>query len=315
MAEKALTAVIQEAYIQGISTRSVDDLVKALGMSGISKSQVSRLCAEIDGRVQAFLERPIEGDWPYLWIDATYVKARAEGRIVSMAVIVAVGVNGDGRREVLGMDIGPSEAETFWTGFLRKLARRGLRGVKLVISDAHEGIKAAVSKVLTATWQRCRVHFMRNALAHAGRSGRRVVSAFIATAFAQDDADAARQQWRRVADQIRRRCRNSPPLMDDSEADVLAYMTFPLQHRVKLHSTNPLERLNGEIKRRTEVVGIFPNEAAITRLVGAILLEQNDEWSVQRSRYMTLESIAPISDDPLVNLPSRQPDTRLGRQS
>ena len=288
MAEKALTAVIQEAYIQGISTRSVDDLVKALGMSGISKSQVSRLCAEIDERVTAFLERPIEGDWPYLWIDATYVKARAAGRIVSMAVIVAVGVNSDGRREVLGMDIGPSEAETFWTAFLRKLARRGLRGVKLVVSDAHEGIKAAVAKVLTATWQRCRVHFMRNALAHAGRSGRRVVSAFIATAFAQDDAEAARQQWRRVADQIRPKVPKLATLMDDSEADVLAYMTFPPAHRTKLHSTNPLERLNGEIKRRTEVVGIFPNEAAITRLVGAILLEQNDEWSVQRARYMTL---------------------------
>ena len=303
MTEKALTAVIQEAYIQGISTRSVDDLVKALGMSGISKSQVSRLCAEIDERVQAFLDRPIEGDWPYLWIDATYVKARAAGRIVSMAVIVAVGVNGDGRREVLGMDIGPSEAETFWTGFLRKLTRRGLRGVKLVISDAHEGIKAAVAKVLTATWQRCRVHFMRNALAHAGRSGRRVVSAFIATAFAQDDAEAARQQWRRVADQIRPKVPKLATLMDDSEADVLAYMTFPPAHRTKLHSTNPLERLNGEIKRRTEVVGIFPNEAAITRLVGAILLEQNDEWTVQRARYMTLETITGLSDDPLVNLP------------
>jgi transposase-like protein len=303
MAEKALTAVIQEAYIQGISTRSVDDLVKALGMSGISKSQVSRLCAEIDERVTAFLERPIEGDWPYLWIDATYVKARSAGRIVSMAVIVAVGVNSDGRREVLGMDIGPSEAETFWTGFLRKLARRGLRGVKLVVSDAHEGIKAAVAKVLTATWQRCRVHFMRNALAHAGRSGRRVVSAFIATAFAQDDAEAARQQWRRVADQVRPKVPKLAALMDDSEADVLAYMTFPPQHRTKLHSTNPLERLNGEIKRRTDVVGIFPNEAAITRLVGAILLEQNDEWAVQRARYMTLETITGLSDDPLVNLP------------
>src|SRR5215468_8325252 len=174
MAEKALTAVIQEAYIQGVSTRSVDDLVKAMGMSGISKSQVSRLCTEIDDKVKAFLSRPIEGDWPYLWIDATYVKVRQNGRIVSIAVIVAVGVNSDGRREVLGMDIGPSEAETFWTAFLRKLARRGLRGVKLVISDAHEGIKAAISKVLNATWQRCRVHFMRNVLAHAGRQGRRV---------------------------------------------------------------------------------------------------------------------------------------------
>jgi len=276
-AEKALVAVIQEAYIHGISTRAVDDLVKAMGAGGMSKSQVSRLCAEIDERVTAFLERPLEGDWPYLWIDATYLKVRQNGRIVPVAVIVAVGVNTDGRREVLGMDIGPSEAEPFWTGFLRKLARRGLRGVKLVISDAHEGIRAAVSKVLSATWQRCRVHFMRNALAHAGKSGRRVVSAFVATAFAQNDADSAKQQWRRVADQLRPKVPKLATLMDDAEADVLAYMTFPPQHRAKLHSTNPLERLNGEIKRRTDVVGIFPNEAAITRLVGAILLEQNDE--------------------------------------
>jgi putative transposase len=304
MAEKALTAVIQEAYIQGVSTRSVDDLVKAMGMSGISKSQVSRLCEEIDERVKAFLDRPIEGDWPYLWIDATYVKVRQNGRIVSVAVIVAVGVNADGRREVLGIDIGPSEAETFWTGFLRKLARRGLRGVKLVVSDAHEGIKAAASKVLTATWQRCRVHFMRNALAHAGKSGRRVVSAFIATAFAQDDAASAAKQWRSVADQLRPKLPRLATLMDEAEVDVLAYMTFPAQHRAKLHSTNPLERLNGEIKRRTEVVGIVPNEAAITRLVGAILLEQNDEWAVQRARYMTLETIASMSDDPLVSLPA-----------
>jgi transposase-like protein len=304
MAEKALTAVIQEAYIQGVSTRSVDDLVKALGMSGVSKSQVSRLCEEIDARVKTFLDRPLEGDWPYLWIDATYVKVRNNGRIVSVAVIVAVGVNADGRREVLGMDIGPSEAETFWTDFLRKLRRRGLRGVKLVISDAHEGIKAAVAKVLSATWQRCRVHFMRNALAHAGRSGRRVVSAFIATAFAQDDAEAARQQWRRVADQLRTKLPKLAALMDEAEPDVLAYMTFPKDHRPKIHSTNPLERVNGEIKRRTEVVGIFPNEDAVTRLVGAILLEQNDEWAVQRARYMTLETMAPLSNDPIVSLPA-----------
>ena len=201
------------------------------------------------------------------------------------------------------MDIGPSEAETFWTAFLRKLARRGLRGVKLVISDAHEGIKAAVAKVLHATWQRCRVHFMRNVLAHAGRQGRRVVSAFIATAFAQDDAEAARTQWRRVADQLRPKLPKLAVFLDDAEADVLAYMTFPAAHRAKLHSTNPLERLNGEIKRRTEVVGIFPNEDAIVRLVGAILLEQNDEWAVQRARYMTLETMAPLSDDPIVSLP------------
>jgi putative transposase len=302
MAEKALTAVIQEAYIQGISTRSVDDLVKALGMEGISKSQVSRLCEEIDERVTAFLDRPIEGDWPYLWIDATYVKVRQNGRIVSVAVIVAVGVNSDGRREVLGMDIGASEAEPFWTAFLRKLARRGLRGVKLVISDAHEGIKAAVSKLLCASWQRCRVHFMRNALAHAGKSGRRVVSAFIATAFAQETPEAASQQWRSVADQMRPKLPKLAGLMDDAEPDVLAYMAFPKEHRAKLYSTNPIERLNGEIKRRTNVVGIFPNEAAITRLIGAILLEQNDEWAVQRGRYMSLETMAPLSDNPIVVL-------------
>jgi len=302
MAERALTAVIQEAYIQGISTRSVDDLVKALGMDGISKSQVSRLCEELDERVHAFLDRPIEGDWPYLWIDATYVKVRQNGRIVSVAVIVAVGVNSDGRREVLGMDIGPSEAEPFWTAFLRKLTRRGLRGVKLVISDAHEGIKAAVSKLLCASWQRCRVHFMRNALAHAGKSGRRVVSAFIATAFAQETPEAASQQWRSVADQVRPKLPKLATLMDDAEPDVLAYMTFPREHRAKLHSTNPIERLNGEIKRRTEVVGIFPNEAAITRLIGAILMEQSDEWAVQRARYMTLETMAPLSDNPIIML-------------
>jgi transposase-like protein len=304
LAEKALTAVIQEAYVQGISTRSVDDLVKAMGGSGVSKSQVSRLCAEIDERVQAFLDRPLEGEWPYLWIDATYVKARQAGRIVSLAVIVAVGVNADGRREVLGLDVGPSEAETFWTEFLRKLARRGLRGVKLVISDAHEGIKAAAARVLNTTWQRCRVHFLRNALAHAGKSGRRVVSALIATAFAQEDAEAGKAQWRRVAEQLRPKLPKLARLMDDAEADVLAYMGFPAGHWTNLHSTNPLERLNSEIKRRTDVVGIFPNEAAIVRLVGALLLEQNDEWAVQRCRYMTLESVSALGDDPLVSLPA-----------
>jgi transposase-like protein len=302
-AEKALTAVIQEAYVQGVSTRSVDDLVKAMGMTGISKSQVSRLCEEIDERVKAFLERPIEGEWPYLWIDATYVKVREQGRIVSVAVIVAVAVNTDGRREVLGMAVGPSEAEPFWTEFLRSLARRGLRGVKLVVSDAHEGLKAAIAKVLHASWQRCRVHFMRNALAHAGRGLRRVVSAWIATAFAQDDAEAARTQWRQVADQLRPRLPKLAAVMDEAEADVLAFMGFPRDHRAKIHSTNPLERLNGEIKRRTDVVGIFPNEAAIVRLVGAILLEQHDEWAVQR-RYMSLETLAELGDNATVRLPA-----------
>src|ERR1700748_3712687 len=203
MAEKALTAVVQEAYVQGVSTRSVDDLVQAMGMSGISKSQVSRLCGEIDERVNTFLNRPLEGEWPYLWLDATYVKVRHAGRIVSAAVIIAVGVNDDGRREVLGMTVGASEAETFWTEFLRSLARRGLRGVKLAISDAHAGLKAAVAKVLHATWQRCRVHTMRNLLAHASRQGRGFAPAFIATAFAQNDAAAAKAQWRKVADQLR----------------------------------------------------------------------------------------------------------------
>ena len=303
-AEKALTAVIQEAYVQGISTRSVDALVRSMGMEGISKSQVSRLCAEIDGRVQDFLTRPIEGDWPYLWLDATYVKVREAGRIVSVAVTVAVGVNGDGRREVLGMAVGPSEAETFWTDFLRGLARRGLRGVKLVISDAHEGLKAAVTRVLRATWQRCRVHFMRNATAHAGKTQRRIVSAWIGTAFAEADAPAAHAQWRIVADHLRPRVPKLAALMDAAEHDVLAYMDFPREHRAKLHSTNPIERLNGEIKRRTDVVGIFPNEAAITRLIGAILLEQSDEWATQRARYMTLETISAISDTAPVSLPA-----------
>ncbi|MCS3764724.1 hypothetical protein GGE24_005580 [Bradyrhizobium centrosematis] len=192
--------------------------------------------------MKAFRARPIEGDWPYLWIDATSVKVRQNGRIVSVAVIVAVGVNGDGRREVLGMDIGPSEAATFWTAFLRKLGRRGLRGVKLVVSDAHEGIKASMAKVLNASWQRCRVHFMRNALAHAGNGGRRVVSAFIATAFAQDDAEAATAQWRKLADQLRPKRPKLAGFLDEAETDVLAYMTFPPQHRTKLHSTDEMDK-------------------------------------------------------------------------
>jgi putative transposase len=300
-AEKALAAVIQEAYIQGISTRSVDELVKAMGMSGISKSQVSRLCTEIDERVNAFLSRPIEGDWPYLWIDATYLKVREVGRIVSVAVIIAVAVNTDGVREVLGMAIGPSEAEPFWTSFLRSLTRRGLRGVKLVISDAHEGLKAAAAKVLKATWQRCRVHFLRNALAHAGKGQRQVVLALINTVFAQETQDAAITQWRAVADQLRAKFPRLAALMDDAESDVLAFMSFPKSHRVQIHSTNPLERLNAEIKRRTNVVGIFPNEPAITRLVGALLLEQNDEWQLQR-RYLPLEGLQSLTDNQTARL-------------
>jgi putative transposase len=301
--EKALAAVIQEAYVQGISTRSVDDLVKALGMTGISKSQVSRLCEEIDERVNAFLERPLEGDWPYLWIDATYVKVRQSGRIVSVATIIAVAVNSEGRREVLGMATGPSEAEPFWTQFLRGLMRRGLRGVKLVISDAHEGLKAAAAKVLKASWQRCRVHFLRNALAYANKGQRQMVFALINTIFAQETAEAAHTQWRIVTDQLQAKFPRLAAMMIDTEHEVLSFLDFPKEHRVKIHSTNVLERLNGEIKRRANVVGIFPNEKAVRRLVGALLMEQNDEYAIQ-NRYMSLESLALLSENPTIRRPA-----------
>jgi putative transposase len=302
-AEKALTAVIQEAYVQGISTRSVDDLVKAMGMSGISKSQVSRLIAEIDERVNAFLARPIEGEWPYLWIDATYIKVREAGRIVSLAVIIAVGVNSDGRREVLGVATGPSEAEPFWKSFLRALADRGLRGVKLVIADDHKGLRAAAAKVFHASHQRCRVHWMRSALAHVPPKQRPAVVAMLKTIFAQDTAEAAREQWHQVAGALRERFPKLAELMDASRDDVLVYMSFPREHWPQIASTNPLERLNGEIKRRSDVVGIFPNDRAVVRLVGALMLEQNDEWAVSR-RYMSLESLSPLSDDPVLRLPA-----------
>lgn len=295
-AEKALAAVIQEAYIQGVSTRSVDNLVKAMGMTGISSSQVSRLCTEIDERVTAFLNRPIEGDWPYLWIDATYVKVRSSGRIVSVAVIIAVGVNTDGTREVLGMAVGPSEAEPFWSDFLRSLSHRGLRGTRLVISDSHVGLKAAITKVFKATWQRCRVHFMRNALAYAGKGQRQMVLALINTVFAQESAEAAHAQWRVVADQLRDKFPKLAAMLDEAEHDVLAFMDFPKAHRRQIASTNPLERLNAEVKRRTDVVGIFPSDSSITRLVGALLLEQNDEWQLNR-RYMQLEGMEAVSDN------------------
>src|SRR5215212_2956553 len=244
VSEKALVAVIQEAWIGGVSTRRVEDLVQAMGLGGISKSTVSKLCREIDERVNAFLDRPLEGEWPYLWLDATYLKVREGGRIVSVAAIIAVAVDTEGRREIVGLHIGPSEAETFWTTFLKSLVRRGLRGVKLVISDAHEGLKAAIRRVLGATWQRCRVHWMRSALAHVGKGQQTMVAAAIRQAFLQPDAEAAHQTWRHVADQLRPRWPKLAALMDDSEHDVLAYMTFPFQHRTKLHSTNPLERLN-----------------------------------------------------------------------
>ncbi len=291
--EKALVAVIQEAWINGVSTRKVDELVQAMGMTGISKSSVSKLCKDIDERVNAFLKRPLADDWAYLWLDATYLKVREGGRIVSVAAIIAVAVNTEGKREIVGLHIGPSEAEPFWTSFLRDLVRRGLTGVKLVISDAHEGLKAAITRVLGATWQRCRVHAMRNALAYVPKGQHTMVAAAIRQAFIQPDHDNAVQTWRHVADQLRARWPKLGAFMDDAEADVLAYMAFPAQHRTKLHSTNPLERLNKEVKRRADVVGIFPNEDSIVRLKGAVLLEANDEWQLQH-RYMQVEAMADL---------------------
>lgn len=301
--EKALAAVIQEAYVQGVSTRSVDELVKAMGMTGISKSQVSRLCEDIDGRVKTFLNRPIEGLWPYLWIDATYVKVREGGRVVSVATIIAVAANTDGRREVIGMATGPSEAQEFWTRFLRSLTARGLRGVKLVISDSHEGLKKAARKVLCATWQRCAVHFMRNAMASVNVKQRGMVAAAIRTAFVQETEKEAHKEWRSIADRLRERFPRVSALMDEAAYDVLAYMTFPKSHWSQIRSTNPIERLNREVKRRTNVVQIFPNEEALVRLVGALLHEQNDEWAVCR-RYMSLETMAGLSDDASAGTPA-----------
>ena len=302
-AEKALVAVIQEAYVHGVSTRAVDDLVKAMGAGGVSKSQVSRLCAEIDTRVNAFLSRPLEGSWPYLWLDATYLKIREGGRIVGRAVIVAVAVNEDGKREVLGVATGPSEAETFWTDFLRSLADRGLRGVKLVIADDHKGLRAAARRVFHAALQRCRVHWMRNALAHAPAKQRAAVAAMLKTIFAQDTKAEAMAQWNTVADALREKQPKLSAMMDASREDVLAHMDFPKEHWPQIASTNPLERINKEIKRRSDVVGIFPNDEAVIRLVGALMLETNDEWAVAR-RYMSLEALARVLHTDAVRLPA-----------
>ncbi|HET6522729.1 MAG TPA: IS256 family transposase, partial [Geminicoccaceae bacterium] len=268
-----------------------------------SKSQVSRLVEEIDARVDAFLARPIEGAWPYLWLDATYLKTREAGRIVATAVIIAVGVNTDGRRGVLGVATGPSEAEPFWTAFLRSLADRGLRGVRLVIADDHKGLREAAAGVFHASHQRRRVHRLRNALARVPPKQRPAVVAMLKTIFAQENAEAARDQWHTVADALRERFQRLAELMDDSRDDVLVYMSFPREHWAQIASTNPLERLNGEVKRRSDVVGIFPNDRAAVRLVGALMLEQTDEWAVSR-RYMSLESLTAIGHDPAPRLPA-----------
>jgi putative transposase len=296
-AERALVAVVQEAYVQGVSTRRVDELVRALGMTGISKSQVSRLCQALDGEVERFRTRPLDGPYPYVWLDATYLKVRRDGRVVSMAVVIAIGVDGDGQREVLGLDVGPSEDGAFWLAFLRSLVARGLAGVRLVISDAHPGLKGAIAAVLQGTsWQRCRVHFVRNALGHVPKSAAAMVAATIRTVFAQPDPASAREQWRRVADGFRPRYARLADLLDEAEPDVLAYLAFPHEHWRQIWSNNPLERLNREVKRRTDVVGIFPNDAAVVRLVGAILAEQHDEWQVAR-RYLSAESLAKLPEE------------------
>lgn len=300
LTEQALTAVIQEAWIGGLSTRKVDDLVQALGMTGISKSQVSALCRDIDERVESFLTRPIEGEWPYLWLDATYLKVRQGGRVVSVAAIIACGVNQDGRREILGLGLGESEAQVFWVEFLRSLRQRGLTGLQLVISDAHEGLKGAIAQVFSAPWQRCRVHFMRNLLACVPKASQSLVGTLVRQVFVQPDAASARKAWRQVADELRGRFPKAAALMDGAEADVLAHLEFPAAHRVKLHSTNTLERLNKEVKRRANVVGIFPNQASIRRLIGAVLMEQNEEWQLQH-RYLPQHTMTDhsVGADPL----------------
>ena len=294
-AERALSAVVQEAYVHGVSTRKVDELVKALGMGGISKSRVSELCEELDEEVECFRGRPLEGPYPYVWVDATYLKARQDGRVASTAVVIAVGVNAQtGEREVLGLDVGPSEDGAFWSSFLRSLVARGLSGVRLVTSDSHRGLKGAIEAVLQrASWQRCRVHFMRNALSLVPKAAQQMVGATIRTVFAQPDALSAHQQWRKVADGFRARFPKLAELMDEAEEDVLAYATFPAEHWQKIWSNNPLERVNKEVKRRTNVVGIFPNEAAVIRLVGSILSEQHDEWQVAK-RYFSAGSLAKL---------------------
>jgi transposase-like protein len=291
-AEQALLTVVQEAYVHGVSTRKVDDLVKALGLDGISKSEVSRICAELDPVVEAFRTRRLTSEYPYVWLDATYHKVRIDGRVVSQATVVAIGVTLDGERQILGMDVGASEDRGFWTAFLRSLVKRGLAGVRLVISDAHEGLKQAIGTVLNgAAWQRCRVHFMRNLLATVPQAMREPIAAIVRTIFAQPDYATSMAQLHKVADGLRPRLPQAAALLEDAADDILAHKHFPEEHRRQLHSTNPLERLNKEIKRRSNVIGIFPNVRATIRLVGAILLEQDDEWAVAERRYFSVESM------------------------
>ncbi len=293
-AERALLSVVQEAYVQGVSTRKVDRLVRSLGMEGISKSEVSRICRELDEVVERFRNRPLSGEYPYVWLDAKVVKLREDGRVVPMALVVAIGVRRSGEREVLGLDLGASESHGFWLRFLRGLVRRGLRGVKLVISDAHEGLKQAIEKVMAgASWQRCRVHFMRDLLSDVPRGYREEVAAWVRTIFSQPDQKEAKKQLQLVASFLKGRFPRVAELLLEAEEDILAHMTFPRAHWRRISSTNPLERLLREIGRRCDVVGIFPNRKAALRLVGAVVAEQQEEWEVGR-RYFSEESMSLI---------------------
>ena len=292
--EKALLSVVQEAYVHGVSTRKVDDLVRALGIEGISRSEVSRICAALDERMEAFRNRPLGGEYPYVWLDATVVKVREGGRVVNMAAVVAVGVTQTGEREVLGFDVGAAESYGFWVSFLRGLASRGLSGVKLVISDAHVGLRQALSEVLAgASWQRCRVHFMRNLLGLVPRGAQPLVGAWVRTIFAQPDQEAAREQLELVVGSLEGKYPKAADLLRDAGEDVITHMAFPQAHWRRIHSTNVLERLHREIKRRCNVVGIFPNARSALRLIGAVLEEQGDEWLAVR-RYFSLGSMAAL---------------------
>jgi putative transposase len=296
--DQSLFAVIMEAYLHGTSTRKVDDLVKALGAdTGISKSEVSRICADLDSEVAAFRDRSLaEMAFPYVFLDATYCKARVDHRVVSQAVVVATGVAADGHREVLGFEVGDSEDGAFWTSFLRSLRTRGLTGVQLVISDAHAGLKAAIAAVLLgAAWQRCRVHFLRNVLAQVPKGSAEMVAAAIRTIFAQPGPVHVAEQLDTIATMLGRQFPKVESMLRDAEADVTAFAAFPVSHWKKIWSTNPLERLNKEIKRRTDVVGVFPNPDALARLAGSVLAEAHDEWQVADKRYLSEGSMATLT--------------------
>lgn len=296
--DHALYAVVMEAYVHGVSTRSVDDLVAALGASGVSKSEVSRICAGLDETVGAFRTRRLDHvEFPYIYLDATYLHVRTEQAMVtSKAVVVATGVTTEGRREILGVDVGDSEDEVFWRGFLTGLKTRGLSGVKLVISDQHSGLVAAINRALQgSSHQRCRVHFIRNVLAHVAKGESEMVAAVFRTIFAQPDLGSMAKQWDKVRDELAARYPKIGELMDQAKSEVLAFAAFPREHWRKIWSTNPLERLNKEIKRRARVVGIFPNEAAVIRLVGAVLADTHDEWATDERRYLSEESMAKIN--------------------